>query len=143
MASMKAPVQLLPAESLTSGPPPLSTRNIGLTATWWIACLAAVWLATAGIQSQRWLAILRSSLSPSSSMVIIEPTISRWLSSSVAMSMNRSYIFGFFSRSTNAWVKYCSAAVSSPLAPPNCSMSNEAKRGSGSVTRTSNCRSLL
>ncbi len=71
-------------------------------------------------------------------MVIIEPTISRWLSSSVAMSMNRSYIFGFLPRSRNAWVKYCMAAFNSPLAPPNCSWSSSAKRGSGSLTRTSN-----
>ena len=52
--------------------------------------------------------------------------------------MNKSYIFGFFYRSTNAWVKYCIAAVSSPLAPPNCSINNVANLGSGWLTRTSN-----
>ena len=71
-------------------------------------------------------------------MVIIDPTISRWLNSSVAISMNRSYIFGFFCLSTNAGVKYCIAALSSPLAPPNCSCSRVANRGSGWPTRTSN-----
>jgi hypothetical protein len=59
----------------------------------------------------------------------MEPTISRWLSSSVAMSMKGSYIFEFFSRSTNAWVKYCIAAFNSPLAPPKDGGTAARRRG--------------
>lgn len=64
------------------------------------------------------------------------PTTSRWLSSSVPMSISRSLRSG--SSQFNPWIEYCIAAASSPLAPPNCSSSMLPKRGSGSSTRTVN-----
>ena len=58
----------------------------------------------------------------------------KWLSSSVPMSISRS--FRAASSQLRPWTEYCIAAASSPLAPPNCSSSMLPKRGSGSSTRT-------
>ena len=62
------------------------------------------------------------------------PMISRWLSSSVPMSMSRSLILG--SSQLMPWTEYCMAAASSPFAPPNCSSSIRPNFGSGVPTRT-------
>ncbi len=62
------------------------------------------------------------------------PMTSRWLSSSVPMSMSRSLRAG--SSQLSPWIEYCMAAASSPLAPPNCSRSIRPNRGSGSPIRT-------
>lgn len=62
------------------------------------------------------------------------PTTSRWLSSSVPISINRSLRSG--SSQFRPWIEYCIAAASSPFAPPNCSKSIFPNRGSGSSTRT-------
>ena len=87
-------------------------------------------------------ASLSSPVMPSRSMVMVAPTISRWLNSSVAMSMSMSYLSGCGWRAPKAWTKYCMAAASSPLAPPNCSRRRRAKRGSGAETRALNWSSL-
>ena len=59
---------------------------------------------------------------------------SRWLSSSVPMSISRSLRAG--SSQLIPWTEYCMAAASSPLAPPNCSRSMLPNLGSGVPIRT-------
>src|SRR5579883_1159 len=55
------------------------------------------------------------------------PITSRWLNSSVPMSIKRSLRAG--SSQLRPWIEYCIAAASSPFAPPNCSSSMLPKRG--------------
>src|SRR5580700_6908564 len=57
------------------------------------------------------------------------PTISRWLNSSIAMSCSMSRMPAF--STWNDCTQYCRAAVSSPVAPPNCSRRYVPKRASG------------
>ena len=70
------------------------------------------------------------------------PTISKWLNSSVAISISISYLSGCGILAPKAWVKYCMAAASSPFSPPNCSNNRLAKKGSGRETLALNCRSF-
>src|SRR6185312_8433842 len=69
------------------------------------------------------------------------PITSRWLSSSVAISINMSLRPG--SSSARYWEKYRSAAASSPCGPPNCSSIRLARPGLHSDTRTEYCSRLL
>ncbi len=53
----------------------------------------------------------------------------------MAMSWSMSRMLG--SSTWNDWTQYCNPAVSSPVAPPNCSRRSWAKRALGSSTLTS------
>jgi hypothetical protein len=142
-AFTNAPVQGTPSESVTSGPPPDSRRKRGLSIA--IPITLSFFTDPFPICATRFpsAASFISPLTPSSSIVMVAPTISRWLNSSVAISISRSYLSGYARLHPNACTKYCIAAFNSPFPPPNCSRSILAKRGSGRETLASNCKSLM